>query len=83
MRKAISKNIAPVTMNISECIAELSAYGYPHMWQRDNDNTWVARVEMKVTSDGVTFDIKANGNSLDEALNQCVQRMKKALEDLK
>ncbi len=83
MTTALAKSTTPVTLNLNECLQELSRHGYPRLMQM-NDNGWYCAVDMKVTAAGATFQVKSeyDHESPDQAANQCVQRMRKALEDL-
>jgi len=84
MSKELAQNTTPILMNLNECIAELDKHGLVRIHQHE-DKTWSCKVKMNVTTDGAVFEIKSgfHHDTIDQATNACVQRMRKTLRNLK
>lgn len=69
-------------MPLEAILEYLSRFGRPHLW-RMTDGDWACRVEMFVTGQGVSFEVKhLSGKSPMEALEGCKRNMEAALADL-
>ena len=65
---------------MEKILLNLARYGEPYVLLVEQ--TWVCSLEMRVLLSGVTFKIRARGDSPQAAVLKCQQDMYKAIEDL-
>ncbi len=58
----------PASQTIEMILDDLCKYGRPHLWIFSCSRKWMARIDMKTTAAGASFEIKATGNTHMEAM---------------
>lgn len=70
-------------MTLEETMLELSKYGAPHLYEGNfAKDKWRCMVEMRVNATGVTFDVKAGGDTPLEAAKACHSNMQAAIASI-
>lgn len=69
-------------MTLEDTLNAICMYGAPMLFQTDDGNSWFCRVAMRVNATGVTFEVKAQGPTANEAATTCHANMLAALQSL-
>lgn len=75
MQAVTGRAAAPVTQTLEIMLSELSKFGRPFLWQRDN-GTWVSTIDVNNSASQTTVSVKGSGQDAKDAAESLLKNVK-------